>query len=88
MVISGVDIGDLQSVLLRPLSSLALFSPPDNRQLLPPMDSEVSMILPKGIVINTIGIYKEVAGYPVIPIDKVCEYWHGSLSLTCQDDVC
>lgn len=41
------------------------------------MDPDIPMILPKGIVINTKNIYKEVAGYPIIPTDKVWEYWHG-----------
>ncbi|GAB0145535.1 hypothetical protein EsHS_00005963 [Epichloe bromicola] len=40
------------------------------------MDSSVPMILPKGIVINTLNIYKEVASYPLIPADKIWEYWH------------
>ncbi|KAK2592266.1 hypothetical protein QQS21_010019 [Conoideocrella luteorostrata] len=40
------------------------------------MDSSVPMILPKGIVINTANIYKEVASYHVIPADKIWEYWH------------
>lgn len=37
----------------------------------------MAMILPKGIVINTTSIYKEVASYPTIPADKIWEYWHG-----------
>ncbi|KZZ93232.1 hypothetical protein AAL_05617 [Moelleriella libera RCEF 2490] len=36
----------------------------------------MAMILPKGIVINTTSIYKEVASYPTIPADKIWEYWH------------
>ncbi|KPM38794.1 hypothetical protein AK830_g7785 [Neonectria ditissima] len=40
------------------------------------MDSGVPMILPKGIVMNTKNIYKEVADYSVVPPDKVWEYWH------------
>lgn len=39
------------------------------------------MILPKGIVINTKNIYKEVADFPVVPPDKVWEYWHGISAL-------
>ena len=35
------------------------------------------MMLPKGIVVNTTNIYKEVAGYPAVPADKIWEYWHG-----------
>lgn len=35
------------------------------------------MILPKGIVINSKNIYKEVADFPLVPPDKVWEYWHG-----------
>ncbi|RMJ07269.1 hypothetical protein BHE90_008531 [Fusarium euwallaceae] len=40
------------------------------------MDSSMPMMLPKGIVINTKNIYKEVADFPVVPPDKVWEYWH------------
>ncbi|PNY29189.1 Uncharacterized protein TCAP_00896 [Tolypocladium capitatum] len=40
------------------------------------MESSAPMILPKGIVINTTNIYKEVASYPTVPVDKVWEYWH------------
>ncbi|KAG5749144.1 hypothetical protein H9Q69_011599 [Fusarium xylarioides] len=40
------------------------------------MDSNVPMILPKGIVINSKNIYKEVADFPLVPPDKVWEYWH------------
>ena len=40
------------------------------------------IILPQGIVINTTNIYKEVASYPVIPADKIWEYWHGMHSAT------
>ncbi|KAK7422318.1 hypothetical protein QQZ08_009540 [Neonectria magnoliae] len=40
------------------------------------MDSGVPMILPKGIVMNTKNIYKEVADYSTVPPDKVWEYWH------------
>lgn len=47
-------------------------------QLRPIMDPGAPMILPKGIVINTTNIYKEVAGYSIIPADKIWEYWHGS----------
>jgi hypothetical protein len=45
------------------------------------MDSSVPMILPKGIVVNTKNIYKEVADFPVVPPDKVWEYWHGISAL-------
>ncbi|KAF7546339.1 hypothetical protein G7Z17_g8516 [Cylindrodendrum hubeiense] len=40
------------------------------------MDSGPPMILPKGIVINSKNIYKEVADYAIVPPDKVWEYWH------------
>ncbi|KAF4343868.1 hypothetical protein FBEOM_2169 [Fusarium beomiforme] len=40
------------------------------------MDSNMPMILPKGIVINSKNIYKEVADFPLVPPDKVWEYWH------------
>ncbi|UNI24131.1 hypothetical protein JDV02_009904 [Purpureocillium takamizusanense] len=40
------------------------------------MDPSVAMMLPKGIVINTTNIYKEVASYPTVPADKIWEYWH------------
>jgi hypothetical protein len=35
------------------------------------------MILPKGIVLNTDRVYKEVANYPTVPPEKIYEYWHG-----------
>ncbi|KAF5680337.1 hypothetical protein FHETE_462 [Fusarium heterosporum] len=34
------------------------------------------MILPKGIVVNSSNIYKEVADFPFVPPNKVWEYWH------------
>ncbi|EXM09566.1 hypothetical protein NOF04DRAFT_1072126 [Fusarium oxysporum II5] len=40
------------------------------------MDLNMPMILPKGIVINSKNIYKEVADFPLVPPDKVWEYWH------------
>ncbi|CAM1501715.1 Fc.00g036990.m01.CDS01 [Cosmosporella sp. VM-42] len=40
------------------------------------MDAGMPMILPKGIVVNSNNIYKEVANYPIVPPDKVWEYWH------------
>ncbi|KAK4086934.1 hypothetical protein Purlil1_8668 [Purpureocillium lilacinum] len=40
------------------------------------MDPSVAMMLPKGIVINTTNVYKEVASYPTVPADKIWEYWH------------
>ncbi|KAF5019700.1 hypothetical protein F66182_8297 [Fusarium sp. NRRL 66182] len=40
------------------------------------MDSNVAMLLPKGIVINSKNIYKEVADFSLVPPDKVWEYWH------------
>lgn len=46
---------------------------PVNRE----MDSEVPMILPKGIVVNTTNIYQEVASFPIVPAAKIWEYWHG-----------
>ncbi|KAF4978354.1 hypothetical protein FZEAL_5252 [Fusarium zealandicum] len=33
-------------------------------------------MLPKGLVINTKNVYKEVADFPTVPPDKVWEYWH------------
>jgi hypothetical protein len=36
------------------------------------------MILPKGIVVNTKDVYKEVASFPVLPNDKIRGYWHGN----------
>lgn len=49
----------------------------------PKMDSmefSVPMLLPKGIVMNASSVYKEVASYPVVPADKIWEYWHGKFS--------
>ncbi|KFG79990.1 hypothetical protein MANI_111383 [Metarhizium anisopliae] len=40
------------------------------------MEPGIPMILPKGIVINTTDIYKEVASYPIVPAHKIWEYWH------------
>ncbi|KIL91933.1 hypothetical protein FAVG1_04337 [Fusarium avenaceum] len=40
------------------------------------MDQSMPMILPKGIVVNSSNIYKEVADFPLVPPDKVWEYWH------------
>ncbi|KAK9443135.1 hypothetical protein VB005_04203 [Metarhizium brunneum] len=40
------------------------------------MEPGIPMILPKGIVINTTDIYKEVASYPIVPAQKIWEYWH------------
>ncbi|PKS09422.1 hypothetical protein jhhlp_004037 [Lomentospora prolificans] len=33
------------------------------------------MILPKGFVVNSQDIYKEVASYPTVPPEKIKEYW-------------
>lgn len=41
------------------------------------MDSSGHMILPKGFVVNSEDIYKEVASYPVVPPEKIREYWGG-----------
>ncbi|KHN98852.1 uncharacterized protein MAM_03314 [Metarhizium album ARSEF 1941] len=40
------------------------------------MEPSIPMILPKGIVINTTDVYEEVASYPIVPADKIWEYWH------------
>jgi hypothetical protein len=42
------------------------------------MDPMLAMLLPKGIMVNTSDIYKEVASYPVVPPEKIWEYWHGT----------
>lgn len=36
------------------------------------------MILPKGIVFNIDRVYKEVASFPIVPLEKIWEYWHGN----------
>jgi hypothetical protein len=41
----------------------------------------MAMLLPKGLVVNTEDIYKEVASYPVVPPEKIWEYWHGNREL-------
>lgn len=46
---------------------------------IPAMDPNMPMILPKGIVTNSKNIYKEVAGFPLVPPEKVWKYWHGKL---------
>jgi hypothetical protein len=38
------------------------------------------MILPKGIVENTREIYAEVASYPIVPPEKIWQYWNGKWS--------
>ena len=42
------------------------------------MDPALLMLLPKGIVVNSEDIYKEVASYPIVPPEKIWEYWHGT----------
>jgi len=37
----------------------------------------MAMILPKGILENTREIYAEVASYPVVPPEKIWQYWNG-----------
>lgn len=37
----------------------------------------MAMLLPKGIVENTREIYKEVASYPIVPPEKLWQYWNG-----------
>lgn len=41
------------------------------------MDPSQFMLLPKGFVTNSEDIYKEVASYPVVPPEKIREYWGG-----------
>ncbi|KAK0669569.1 hypothetical protein QBC41DRAFT_302403 [Cercophora samala] len=36
----------------------------------------MAMLLPKGIVENTREIYKEVASYPIVPPEKLWQYWN------------
>ncbi|KAK3338634.1 hypothetical protein B0T25DRAFT_72297 [Lasiosphaeria hispida] len=36
----------------------------------------MAMILPKGILENTSEIYAEVASYPVVPPEKIWQYWN------------
>lgn len=43
------------------------------------MDFAAPVLLPKGILTNTSTVYDEVAGYPIIPLDKVHKYWHGMI---------
>lgn len=45
------------------------------------MDFSGHMILPKGFVVNNEDIYKEVASYPVVPPEKIREYWGGKSTL-------
>jgi hypothetical protein len=40
------------------------------------MDPVIPMILPKGIVVNTKEVYKEVAAFSVLPEEKIKSYWH------------
>ncbi|KAK4453497.1 hypothetical protein QBC34DRAFT_208555 [Podospora aff. communis PSN243] len=37
----------------------------------------MAMILPKGILENTREIYAEVASYPIVPPEKIWQYWNG-----------
>lgn len=43
-----------------------------------PLPPSMAMLLPKGLVENTAEVYAEVASYPVIPPEKIYEYWHGT----------
>ncbi|KAK4660564.1 hypothetical protein QC762_120130 [Podospora pseudocomata] len=36
----------------------------------------MAMLLPKGLVENTREIYKEVASYPIVPPEKLWQYWN------------
>ncbi|KAM7192368.1 hypothetical protein V8F33_008381 [Rhypophila sp. PSN 637] len=36
----------------------------------------MEMLLPRGIVENTPEIYAEIASYPVVPPEKICQYWN------------
>ncbi|TQV93366.1 hypothetical protein IF1G_07944 [Cordyceps javanica] len=40
------------------------------------MDPSGPVTLPKGILTNTSTVYDEVAGYSILPADKVRQYWH------------
>jgi hypothetical protein len=37
--------------------------------------------MPMGFFANTQEIYDEVASYPVVPPEKIKEYWNGSWSI-------
>jgi hypothetical protein len=41
------------------------------------MERPTPLILPEGFVRNTDEIYQEVASYPVVPPEKLWQYWHG-----------
>ncbi len=38
-------------------------------------------IMPEGFFGNTQEIYAEVASYPVVPPEKIKQYWHGRTDL-------
>jgi hypothetical protein len=42
----------------------------------------MAMLLPKGLVGNTAEIYAEVASYPVVPPEKIWQYWNGIWNTT------
>jgi len=44
------------------------------------MEGALALILPEGFVRNTDEIYQEVASYPVVPPEKLWQYWHGIYS--------
>jgi hypothetical protein len=41
------------------------------------MESPIPPILPEGFFRTADDVYQEVASYPVVPPEKVYEYWHG-----------
>ena len=45
------------------------------------MGSDMPMILPKGIVVNTEDVYNEIASHKLVPFDRVWQVWRGESSL-------
>lgn len=41
------------------------------------MERPMPLILPEGFFRNTDDIYQEVASYPVVPPEKLWQYWNG-----------
>jgi hypothetical protein len=39
------------------------------------MGSDMPMILPKGIVVNTEDVYNEIASHKLVPFDRVWQVW-------------
>ena len=76
--IAGTFASDLSALIIQ--DAYARVLPEHAQTAAAKMDSSQHMILPKGFVVNSEDIYKEVASYPVVPPEKIREYWGGECS--------